>query len=444
MASIRLISTSRVQATSSPESSTQRIELTSSDLKLFLFGSIQKGLLFPKPKPNPSSEVKRLDETLIQQLKNSLSRTPAFSTPLAGRLAIEEHDDETASFFIECNNAGIQFVHAVADDITISDILEPIYVPPFVHSFFPLNGVRNYEGVSKPLLAVQVTELVDGIFIACTMNHSVADGTTFWNFFNSWSEISRKNSDRTSKPPVIEHWFRSHCTIRLPLSIFRTENGIIPTSPSFQERVFHFSKEKIAGLKAQANAEAGCEKISSLQSVLAHLWLSVIRNRQLIDPNQETNFHLMVGIRSRLQPPLPGEYFGNAVQGVTVTLKAREVIKQGLGYTALEMNRMVNTYTEDKVRKVLESSIQQPKILKMDGIPQDDLAASSSPRFNVYGNDFGWGKPIAVRSGPENKFCVKITVFPGVEEGSMDTEVCTFLEILEAMGHDSEFMAAVN
>ncbi|KAF2295288.1 hypothetical protein GH714_032466 [Hevea brasiliensis] len=324
---------------------------------------------------------------------------------MASRLAIEEHDDETASFFIECNNAGIQFVHAVADDITISDILEPIYVPPFVHSFFPLNGVRNYEGVSKPLLAVQVTELVDGIFIACTMNHSVSDGTTFWNFFNSWSEISRNNSDRTSKPPVIEHWFRSHCTIRLPLSIFRTENGIIRTSPSFQERVFHFSKEKIAGLKAQANAEAGCEKISSLQSVLAHLWLSVIRNRQLIDPNQETNFHLMVGIRSRLQPPLPGEYFGNAVQGVTVTLKAREIIKQGLGYTALEMNRMVNTYTEDKVRKVLESSIQQPKILKMDGVPQDDLAASSSPRFNVYENDFGWGKPIAVRSGPGTSLC---------------------------------------
>ncbi|KAF2295314.1 hypothetical protein GH714_032555 [Hevea brasiliensis] len=136
--------------------------------------------------------------------------------------------------------------------------------------------------------------------------------------------------------------------------------------------------------------------------------------------------------------------FWKCGSGSDSDVESKRVIKQGLGYTALEMNRMVNTYTEDKVKKVLESSIQQPKILKMDGIPQDDLAASSSPRFNVYGNDFGWGKPIAVRSGPENKFCVKITVFPGVEEGSMDTEVCTFLEILEAMGHDSEFMAAVN
>ncbi|OAY33750.1 uncharacterized acetyltransferase At3g50280 [Manihot esculenta] len=440
MANIRLISTSIVQAASNPESSIHKIELTSSDLKFILVQYIQKGLLFTKSKPERWSEVRRSDESLVHHLKNSLSRTLAFFSPLAGRLATVEHDDKTVSFFIDCNNAGIQFVHAVADDITISNILEPIYVPSFVHSFFPLNGTSNYEGVSKPLLGVQITELVDGIFIACTMNHAVADGTTFWNFFNSWSEISRSNSDQISKPPVSEHWFRTYCSLRLPVSIFTSDNEIIPPPPSYRERVFHFTKEKIAGLKAKANAEAGSEKISSLQSLLSHLWGSVVRNRQLVDPNEDTNFHLLVGIRSRLQPQLPGEYFGNAVQIGTVKLKAREIIKQGLGYTALEMNKLVNSYTEDKVRNNLESSM----VFKRGGCAHGDLAASSSPRFNVYGNDFGWGRPIAVGSGPGNKRCVKITVFPGVEEGSIDIEVSTSPEILEAMGHDSEFMSAVN
>ncbi|KDP31965.1 hypothetical protein JCGZ_12426 [Jatropha curcas] len=440
MAAVELISTSIVQATSSKES-TQRIELMSSDLKFLLVETIQKGLLFHKPKP---PEGKISDKTFLQHLKHSLSFTLNFFTPLAGRLATVEHDDNTVSFFIDCNNSGVQFIHAVADNITISDILEPIYVPSIVHSFFPLNGMKNYHGISKPLVAVQVTELDDGIFIGCTMNHVVADGTTFWNFINSWSEISR-GSDHITKPPVFEHWFRSNsynCPIRLPLSVIKTNNSeAIPTLK--QERVFHFTKEKIAWLKEKAKTESGCERISTLQSILAHLWRSVIRNEQSIDPDQETNFHFHIGIRTRLQPPIPEEYFGTATQTGTVTLKARELMENGLGYAALQINRMIAGYTEDKVRNNLESWVKNPKLYKQGGFPENDLITSSSPRFNVYGNDFNWGRPIAVRSGPGNKYCRKITLFPEAEEGSVDIEVSFSPEILTAMGSDPEFMDAV-
>ncbi|KAL6313136.1 hypothetical protein AAG906_019606 [Vitis piasezkii] len=53
----------------------------------------------------------------------------------------------------------------------------PAYVPPIVHSFFLRNGTQNCSGVSEQLLAVQVTELLDGIFIGCTINHMIVDGT---------------------------------------------------------------------------------------------------------------------------------------------------------------------------------------------------------------------------------------------------------------------------
>ena len=91
------------------------------------------------------------------------------------------------------------FIHAEADGVTISDIVKPVYV----HSFFPLNGLKNCEGIFNPLLGVQVTQLVDGIFVGVTINHSVADGTSFWHFFNSWSEISR-GSFHLSKPPIFQ------------------------------------------------------------------------------------------------------------------------------------------------------------------------------------------------------------------------------------------------
>ena len=86
---------------------------------------------------------------------------------------VENDDDKTGSFFVDCNSLGAQFVHVVVDDVAVADILDPIYVPDIVNSFFWMNSVLNYQGTSKPLLAMQVTELDDGIFIGCTLNNCV-------------------------------------------------------------------------------------------------------------------------------------------------------------------------------------------------------------------------------------------------------------------------------
>ncbi|WCJ18109.1 HXXXD-type acyl-transferase family protein [Euphorbia peplus] len=401
MAEVQILCTTLVEAPPSEEAIQKKIELTSNDLKLLLLTSIQKG-----------------------------------------RLSSTQHQDNTISFFIDCNNAGAQFVHAVSENVTISDILEPIFVPSIVHSLFPLTEVINYAGVSNPLLGVQITELSDGIFIGCTMNHVVADGSTFWNFMNSWSEISR-GINQISKPPIFENWFRS-CTIRLPVSVIKIAAKSTPVP--LKRRMFHFSNEKVAGLKAKANSEAGVEKIiiSSLQSVLAHIWRAVIRNRGS-EPGKETNFMLQIGYRRRLKPEIPDGYFGNAVQSQFVQLKAREVVEKGLGFVALQINRLVRAFgeEEEQTRKKIDSWLKDPNIPTMSNITTDVLVSSSSTQFDVYGNDFGWGKPKAVRIGPEGRFDGLLTIFRGFEQGSIDIEVCVSPEVLEAMGNDSEFMDAV-
>ncbi|KAM1048161.1 hypothetical protein ACFX1X_027658 [Malus domestica] len=269
---------------------------------------------------------------------------------------------------------GALFVHAKADGVTLSDIKHSLYVPHYVRSFFLLNGAQNYEGTSRPLLAVQATELADGIFIGCTMNHTVVDGTSFWHFFNSWSEISR-GSDSVSKAPLLERSF-FYGTISTPIRIPIFPNTLgrdqvfddkvidkinIPDAvPLLKERIFHFSREKIAQLKAKANAETETEnpnrKISSLQAVLAHLWWSIIRIRigHGLHPDKESSYRLIIGTRSRLNPPLPQQYFGNALQAGTVTKKAGDVLERGTGSVAWEMNKMVALHTEEKVRSFLE------------------------------------------------------------------------------------------
>ncbi|KAK0603901.1 hypothetical protein LWI29_009908 [Acer saccharum] len=439
MESIQIISTSIVCVASDHKEPNLRIHLTTWDLELLLQDGIQKGLVFHKPKPDHDPH----HENLIHHLQTSLSRTLDFFLPLAGRLATIENVDETMSFFIDCNNAGAEFVHAVADGVSVSDVIEQAYVPDLiVNSFFPLNGIRNYEGTSKPLLGVQVTELVDGIFIGCSINHAVLDGTSFWHFFNSWSEISR-GFDSLSKPPILQRWFLRDTDYPIPIPLFKNEqlhSKVVPPPP-LQQRVFHFTAESIAKLKANANASIGAEKISSLQALLSHLWRSAVRSKRL-DPDQETSFRIIIGVRSRLQPPLPQQYLGNAIQGADITMKAREVLEQGLGYVALQMNKTVAMHTEEKLRHYLESWRENPKfaIETHDSLPSNCFLTSSSPRYNVYGNDFGWGRPIAVRSGPANKFDGKMTIFPGSEEGSVDIEACLSPETLQGLGNDAEFI----
>lgn len=78
--------------------------------------------------------------------------------------------------------------------------------------------------------------------------------------------------------------------------------------------------------------------------------------------------------------------------------------------------------------------------------PQAGLATGSSPRFDVYGNDFGWGKAVAVRSGaerPRNKMDGKATVYEGRGGGgSMALEVCLSPDALARLVADEEFMDA--
>ncbi|XP_026450937.1 protein ENHANCED PSEUDOMONAS SUSCEPTIBILTY 1-like [Papaver somniferum] len=206
----------------------QSYHLTPWDLSLISAHSVQFGLLFAKPPSSFSVSSSSFDSVgdqnhlssgaFVDQLKHSLSRTLAHFLPLSGRFVTNKHDDPpSSSISIECNNdssQGVDFIHAAAP-VTLYDILSPRYIPPIIRSFFASydDGTMlmvNHDGHSIRLLSVQVTELVDGYFIGCSVNHAVVDGTSFWHFFNAWAESCRakENSDELiSQPAILERWF---------------------------------------------------------------------------------------------------------------------------------------------------------------------------------------------------------------------------------------------
>ncbi|XP_042479442.1 uncharacterized acetyltransferase At3g50280-like [Macadamia integrifolia] len=435
------------------DESKQPLHLNPWDLSLLSLHYIQKGLLFPKPPPTKDPCI-----TIIDHLKESLSRTLVHFLPLAGQFVTHKQDDPPSySISLDCNkkNPGVDFVHAVAD-VTMADILSPVDVPPIVQSFFLLDRAINHDGHTLPLLAVQVTELLDGIFIACSFNHIVGDGNSYWKFFNAWAEICRMmvngnhDYDHISYRPLHRRWFPDgHGTIiNLPFS--HPDEFIDRYTPPevLRQRFFHFSSQSIARLKAKANTECNTTTttISSFQALSALIWRSVTRARRYLPSHQKTSCKLGINDRSRLNPPLSPDYFGNCVQTVNATVTVGELLSHGIGWAAWLLHEAVNDHSDNKVRGWLEEWMVSPCIYQYGNfVDPCSIYLGSSPRFNIYGCDFGWGKAEAVRSGSANKFDGKVFLYPGREgEGSMDLEVCLPPESMSALESDSEFMDVVS
>ncbi|KAL5727041.1 hypothetical protein ACHQM5_000277 [Ranunculus cassubicifolius] len=409
---VRRITSCAIKSQHITKESQRPCYLSPSDLRFLSTEYIQTGLLFSK-----SQHI--TTQTILNQLKASLSITLTHSLThslthfytLSGRLVTTKKENPTTK------NEKPAFLFYV-----VTDILSPIYVPQIVDSLFALYQPINHDGHTLPLLAVQVTELVDGIFIGCSFNHVIGDGAAFWQFFNTWSEVSRsedQNVNCISRPPIINHNTRI--------------------------RIFHFSAQSISRLKAKANAEISTNKISSFQALAAQVWRSIMRACCLLS-NQITNCVFTMDTRSRFDPPLSRYYFGNSAMVGISTTTAGELLSNNLGWSAFQLHKEIANYTAVKVQSGVEKLNQSPHVANIrPEILPFTIMFGMSPKFDVYTNDFGWGKLIVVRSGFGLKFDGKVTWYPGQEGGgSIDLEICLCSKTMCTLELDKEFMNLVS
>lgn len=60
-----------------------------------------------------------------------------------------------------------------------------------------------------------------------------------------------------------------------------------------------------------------------------------------------------MGMRQRIHPRLPQEYLGVAVRGMLVKIIASELLNNGLGWAAWQINQMIASQMSDEVREFL-------------------------------------------------------------------------------------------
>ncbi|KAM0854209.1 hypothetical protein ACQ4PT_050564 [Festuca glaucescens] len=430
---VRTVSRRMVRPTygAMPMPSEEDIQLTPWDLYCLSIKYIQKGILLPRP---PAGGEVNLVDTLASSLSRALGRYYHF----AGRPAVEEHGDGTVTIPLRPTGEGAELVHAVAPGVAVADLVGSV-----VQAFLPLNGVCNADAAidsSLPVLCAQVTELDDGFFIGMSMNHTVGDGACFWDFLNAWSAINRGDEEHMHAPaPVHRRWFvdTSPVPIPVPFSTLQHAARRLEAPPvRLAHGFFTFSAASVKKLKARANDEmlkAGeTASISSLQALVAHLWRAVSRARGL-PPAQETSCSLLTGCRGRKRV-IPAGYVGNAITlSMTGSCTVGETLDKGLGWTAWQLNRAVGSFDEVNVREWLDRWAREPSFSSPASSSRSGgaLLITSSQRFDVYGIDFGWGKPVGLCSGPADKTDGKVSVFEGPErEGSISLEVSLLPEAI--------------
>ncbi|XP_074277068.1 uncharacterized protein LOC141600722 [Silene latifolia] len=420
------------------------------DLAFLGFDQMQRGLLF-------SNQPKNI-QSFVENLKKSLSISLVDFYPLAGQLTTVNLEGENCRWvYVDCEKGpGAHLIHATAKDVSVTDLVGPVNVPLIIRSLFDLGvEVVNYDGHNRPLLSIQVTELLDGVFVGFTMNHCIGDGTSLWHFISSLSEIyvqlmeNRDNYEVVlSRKPTFKPYFPEGYGPFLKLSGLEMDQSLTqPDNDPFilRERIFHFSSISMSKLKAKANKECGVQnKISSFQALSAFMWRSITRARNL-NRELETSCALVMNARPKFNPPISSDYFGNFVTRYQSMCKVGEVLDNGLGWAAMLVHQLVASQDEKKVVEFSENMIKFLCKVPNDMSPLFDspnvVVMGGSTRFDMYGPEFGLGKAKAALVGHCNKEDGKVTASPGPEgDGSVDLEVCLKPETMNALEADGEFL----
>ncbi|KAH7434859.1 hypothetical protein KP509_06G038300 [Ceratopteris richardii] len=288
----------------------------------------------------------------------------------------------------------------------------------------------------------------EGFILGVAHSHIVADGTSLWHFLKSWGECTRGVPLSMHPVHMREAFGPDNLILPPPCAEEDKGNGFFEMleadsgKNNLVQRDFHFTSEMVTKLKQMANDSLSAEHkpFSSLQAVTAHIWRHVIAVTDL-DKNEKSIFFVIANMRSRLNPPLPEGYFGNAIIRDGAIARKEELQGESLGATALRIKELIDSLDDTKTRSFYGKVEVLPfeKVLEGIDFSMFSLQVSSSPRFPVYDVDFGLGKPLCARC-PFIHGAGEMMWFPGKDAGSIDIGFALPKFIMEKLEQDDRFL----
>ncbi|KAJ4709562.1 Hydroxycinnamoyl-CoA shikimate/quinate hydroxycinnamoyl transferase [Melia azedarach] len=339
-------------------------------------------------------------------LKAALSNVLVSFYPVAGRLS----KDENGRIEIDCNGEGVLFVEAETS-CEIDDLGD------FSDGFKLLPLIPNVDDIkhksSRPLLVTQVTHFkCGGVCLGVRLHHILADAISTFYFINSWAEIARRLP--VSIPPLLD---RTILGVGVPTSstFYHIEYDPPPSVNSPVQNIqsqsnpgsictailkLSLAQINILKEKSKRNHESTF-KYSRFEILAAHIWRCVCKARGLSN-DQATKLHSPTNGRFRLNPSLPSEYFGNVIFTTTSVALAGDIQSEPLNFTVERIHRALKRMDNDYLKSALAFLKQQsdPTVVRRGAhiYKCPNLNIVNLMQMPMYDADFGWSRPIFVRT----------------------------------------------
>ncbi|GMI93053.1 hydroxycinnamoyl-CoA shikimate/quinate hydroxycinnamoyl transferase [Hibiscus trionum] len=339
------------------------------------------------------------------RLKEALSKILVPFYPVAGRLGF----DANGRLEISCNAQGVLFVEAETTSVMdhlIADFSDSSQVFRLVPEVDYSGGISSF-----PLLVVQVTKFkCGGVSLGVGFQHALGDGTTCFHLINSWADTARGLSpaiapfiDRTllraRVPPMPKfHHVEYDPSPPLNTKVSHDSDDLKPSIVS----TFKLTADQLNLLKAKAGAKSGTE-YTIFNILAAHICRCACKARGLSD-DQPVKMYFPVDGRSKLNPPLPPGFFGNAIFIAALVTQAGDLKTESFPDTVKRINEGLNRINDEYLRSALDYT---EKVSDLSALVRGahtfrcpNLSVNTWVRLPMYDADFGWGRPIYM--GPAN------------------------------------------
>lgn len=141
-------------------------------------------------------------------------------------------------------------------------------------------------------------------------------------------------------------------------------------------------------------------RVSTFSLVAAYAWVCMVKSEGMDSANANVMLAIPCDCRSRLDPPLPTNYFGNCIAGGIAMARGKHLVadwREGLVTAVKSVVEEIKSFDGDGLLKGVDDWLH----LKWDSYDPNSLgdkycAIAGSPRFEVYASNFGWGRPAKI------------------------------------------------
>ncbi|GFQ05539.1 coumaroyl-coa:anthocyanidin 3-o-glucoside-6''-o-coumaroyltransferase 2 [Phtheirospermum japonicum] len=405
----------------------------------------------------PTITTAHFTQTILPNLKHSLSLTLQHFFPLAGNLVTPPPLSAEPPHLQSAESDSVFLTIAEAAETEGGDFKNLTgnhrRMAGDFRGLVPVLLTCEAGSEKQPLLAVQITVFPEsGICMGFALRHVAADWRTFNNFLSEWASVSRKGDfmevdglvayhDRSVIKELDPSGLITSSFLNELWKIKSTQNNQGSTAdanrlshdmvratfvlgPQEMERIKKWILTRAQMLFGPTSAQL---LLSPYVITCAFLWVCWMKTRDWPTnegQNVDHYFGFIAGGLTRLSYTVPSTYVGNCVGFGRASASRKELLgENGIVYAAKAIGSTIKKLNGDMLGKA-KNWISEWKILSGSEL---HVTVTGSPKVGLYGLDFGWGRPVkfeevSIDSTGAISLCESREVVGGIEIGVPFTE----------------------